>query len=745
MNFLSNCLLKYAVLPGLLFASMPGHPQDRELDENIDQLMTLSLEELLNIKVTTASGLPEDLRNAPASMVVITAKEIKRRGYANLPELLMDQPGLDFAVTNGAFYMTMYQRGYRTPFTQRTLFMINGVEDNNLWTGTANISRQYPISNIKQVEILYGPASVVYGPNAFTGVINVITYDGGELEEEGVQTNINISAGSYHSRGLDATVRGKLGEDFNFSLAAQIFKSDEADLSERFAFVKNEQYSDPEIWGSMLKLGHAGRKFGEYYDPTDDYGVLGNLRYKNFKLGFIHWYVREAEGVYYAADRAQNNAVWTTFSEQVFADYAFNVSEKLKSKTHLLYRHDRMYGYWVEAEPDPAREGYSYISFTRPNSLDSSWLFRQTLEWQIKDDLRLVTGLKYERKKLTKIYDYPGYWEGVLSTSAPVGSAIQHSSDSEYTPGPPPGIMPAYNFDHPKDVGGYVQAIHDWNKYRFNLGLRYDRNSNYGSVVTPRMTGIYKPSDSWTYKLSYAEAFQEPAGIQLGGVWNGRNANPDLQPEKTRNLEFIAMYHTKRTMQEISLFRAHYDDVVKEEAKNAGERDIWGLEYRAKYMFNNFLESSSDISLYFNYSYVHERSSIHYDPVMSDWTDGETNIGDIAPHKFNVGVNLPVGQRWNVNLRGNFVGKRKLYSRNPLRWQGKTIDPYFVLNGTLRYQYRTYSATFKVLNMLDKEYFHPGVEGAESGDDASRRSLGYRNSLLPQPGRSFWLMLGAEF
>jgi outer membrane receptor for ferrienterochelin and colicins len=116
-------------------------------------------------------------------------------------------------------------------------------------------------------------------------------------------------------------------------------------------------------------------------------------------------------------------------------------------------------------------------------------------------------------------------------------------------------------------------------------------------------------------------------------------------------------------------------------------------------------------------------------------------LGDIAPHKFNLGLLVPVGQQWSLSLRGNFVGERELYTRNPLRWEGKTIDPYFVLNGFARYQHKNYAVGLKALNIVNQNYFHPGLEGASSGDDPSQRSLGYQNSLLPQPERSYWLTL----
>ena len=63
----------------------------------------------------------------------------------------------------------MYQLGFRQESTQRTLLMIDGIEENDLYSNIAYISRQYPISNIKAVEILYGPSATMYGPRAFMG------------------------------------------------------------------------------------------------------------------------------------------------------------------------------------------------------------------------------------------------------------------------------------------------------------------------------------------------------------------------------------------------------------------------------------------------------------------------------------------------------------------------------------------------------------------------------------------------
>ena len=246
-------------------------------------------------------------------------------------------------------------------------------------------------------------------------------------------------------------------------------------------------------------------------------------------------------------------------------------------------------------------------------------------------------------------------------------------------------------------------------------------------------------------KFLYGEAFQEPAPIQVWGGWNGRQANPDLKPEKARNAEFIAMHRTGHLFHDVSLFYSHYENVIKEEAENAGSRDIWGIEYRGRYTFPNFIPHASDISGFFYYTFTDVQSSTRFNHTTGVWEDEDTDLGDIAPHKVNLGVNIPIQKHWNLNLRGNFVSRRELYSQNPLRAQGKTIDPYVVFNGALSFYYRPFTVTLKIVNLFNRSYFHPGVEQADSGDDFSKRSLGFRNSLIPQPRRSFVFRFNIDY
>ena len=752
---LGTPIRRLAVQAGCTVAVIASSWSSSLSGQELTELLDFSLAELMEMDVSLASGIDESIFDAPAAMVVVTADEIRQRGYTNLAEVVIDLPGFDTVMANGIPYLYAYQRGYRHPSTQRTLLMINGKVDNHLWTHQAVFSRRFPISSIERVEVLYGPASAIYGPNAFLGIVNLVTYDGAELERGETASSIRMHGGSYESKGIDASIRGNTG-DVSYSLAGRMFRSDEPDLSGEFGFIDNALYADEKIWGPLLDLEHRDRKFGSYYDPTDDNGILGRVSFRGTEIGFSKWERKEGYGPHYVGDRVQNNIFWNANGAQAYAEVEQQVDERLKSRSHMSYRESRTWGGWPEALPD-WREGmseFSFISSTAWNSISNSWLFKQQFEASVREDVVITGGLKFERKELTKAYDIPGYWNAFSSTvpsddPGPLGfgAGIGHSTDSTYTvPAPPSPEMPSNNLAITEDTGGFVQGIWDLAPLRFDVGLRFDDNSVYGSSFNPRVSAVYRISSRGALKVLYGEAFQEPPPILVYGGWNGRAANPDLEPEKARNLEIIAMYQTGKLFHDASLFFSHYDDVIKEEAENAGSRDIVGLEYRGRFSTPNIIAGAwDDISGYLYYAFTDVTSSTRFNHETRAWEDGDTDLGDIAPHKVNFGLNMPVPQHWNVNLRANFASSRKLYSQNPLRGQGEDLDSYLVFNGAVSCSYRPFRATLKVTNLLDKEYFHPGVEQADSGNNFGERSLGFRNSLIPQPGRSLFLQLTMDY
>lgn len=731
-------------------------------DDKINDISSLSLEDLLSITVKSASGIEETLRDAPATMVVVTANDIKQRGYSNMAELIQDLPGFDSIIANGTNYLISYQRGYRTPFMQRTLVMINGKVDNNLWSHAAIVSRQFPMRAIDRVEVLYGPAGAVYGPNAFLGIINIMTKDVAVTEES--YTHISVQYGSYNSQAIDFAAGGKLGKFF-FNLAYRNFESDDPDLDDYayWGYADERWLSHETVWGPILDHEFQNKPYGEFSDFASNRGFFGDIAYQDekrgtIKLSWIEYVTDEGYGPYYAFDKAQPNQGWLNDSNHTNLEHTIDVSEQLHVKTLLSERSSRIWGGWVEATDDwnPGMEMYSYVSISDWNSVNKSFLFKQDYDYQASDTLRINGGVKLENKTLTKGYDLCGYWLGVFCSSYVdsggldgQGDGVIHSSRDEYVIQPRTlAEMPTENTAKTKDKGIYAQAIFDWDRWRINVGVRYDTNSVYGSAINPRATAIFRLSNRQTFKLLYGKAFQEPAPIQLWGGWSGRAANPDLEPEEATNVEFIYMLQSEKFIHNISVYHAQYENVIQEVAENAGTRDVHGLEYHGRFTFANVIQGAREISGHVYYTYTSVEGSVSYDHESGAWIESADDVGDIAPHKIGTALNLPISGRVNLNLRANYVASRELYTRNPLRAEGFEIDSYVTFDVSVGYDFGSGDLMLKVKNLFDEDYYHPGVEGASAGRDDgtfSRRSRGFQNSLLPQEGRNLLLSLNWQF
>ncbi len=220
-----------------------------------------------SITISSVSNRPESIRSTPATVEIISSREIRARGYVDLVELLADLPGFEISKTVGINYANIYQLGYRQENTERTLLMIDGIEENDLWSNNAFLSRQYPMSNIKAVEIIYGPASTIYGPRAFVGAINIITYTPnqkpkpyfGSDKSKGLNNFYitgEVFAGTYNTKNIDLTLGNQPSKgNFKYQLTARYFSSDEADLSQQDFF----DYDPADL--SQFQYSHLNQTF----------------------------------------------------------------------------------------------------------------------------------------------------------------------------------------------------------------------------------------------------------------------------------------------------------------------------------------------------------------------------------------------------------------------------------------------------------------------------------------------------
>lgn len=233
--------------------------------------------ENVGVTVSSVSKKAEDLNTAPATVKLVTQEEIMDRGYKDLIDVLSDLPGFDISKTFSGAGANIYQMGFRQENTERTLFMVDGVEENDLWLNWAYISRQYPLANIKAVEILYGPSSTMYGPRAFIGAINVITYSPKEIPSDhllkgktgnGKSKSFyaygNSQVGNLNTYSSDL-VMGLRGTGAAFQVTGRIYRSDEHDMSSADFFDYAVEDLKSLVYTKMNMSGKAGSYTFEDY------------------------------------------------------------------------------------------------------------------------------------------------------------------------------------------------------------------------------------------------------------------------------------------------------------------------------------------------------------------------------------------------------------------------------------------------------------------------------------------------
>jgi iron complex outermembrane receptor protein len=189
-----------------------------------------SLEQLFGEPVTTsATGKPQRASDAPVNMEIITAEEIRRTGAANIPDILQRVIGVDF-MRWGAASADVAIRGYNGPRTPRLLVLVNGRQVYLDHYGTAPWSSiPVQLSEIRQIEVVKGPNTALFGFNAVGGVVNIITYS--PLYDSA--NNVTVRAGTQNYREVSGVTTLKLSDKLGVRLSAGGYNTEEFDTVER--------------------------------------------------------------------------------------------------------------------------------------------------------------------------------------------------------------------------------------------------------------------------------------------------------------------------------------------------------------------------------------------------------------------------------------------------------------------------------------------------------------------------------
>lgn len=218
----------------LTFASSPKQAPAQTIDYG-------SLEELFGEPVTTsATGKPQKSSDAPVALEIITAEEIRRHGVASIPEILNRVAGLTSWQASRSF-ADVGIRGQNAPYNPTILVLLNGRQvysDVYGYTDWSLIPVQ--MEEIRQIEVVKGPTTALYGFNAANGVVNIVTYNP-KYDDFG-EAGVTVGTGQYR--------RGHVFETFQLSdrasvrISGSLEKFDEFDLSSRTSYAQTGSFVD---------------------------------------------------------------------------------------------------------------------------------------------------------------------------------------------------------------------------------------------------------------------------------------------------------------------------------------------------------------------------------------------------------------------------------------------------------------------------------------------------------------------
>jgi iron complex outermembrane recepter protein len=185
-------------------------------------LTDLSLEDLMNTKVTSVSKTEQTLGRTASAIFVITATDIARSGATNVPDLLRMVPGVDVAQINANTW-AISARGLNGRFSNELLVILDG---RNLYTPTFGgvlwDTLDLPLEDIERIEVIRGPGAAVWGANAVNGVINIITKKATETQGG----MLVVGAGNLDQGFGTAQYGGGLGKNTNYRIFTKYFNQD---------------------------------------------------------------------------------------------------------------------------------------------------------------------------------------------------------------------------------------------------------------------------------------------------------------------------------------------------------------------------------------------------------------------------------------------------------------------------------------------------------------------------------------
>jgi iron complex outermembrane receptor protein len=612
--------------------------------------------------VSIATGAAQPLRESPAVASVITATDIAAIGATELNEVLETVPGLHVGVSSVGYKPLFSIRGIHTQTNPQILILINGLSIKNVFDGQLGGDwGRMPVTGIARIEVIRGPGSALYGADAFSGVINIITKSaadvrgleigarGGSFDRNDQYLQWGGDVGGFdayfylersHSDGphrdIDADAQTTLDGLFSLFPPASLAPGPvslsrdnteaRADISRGYWRLRGgfQEVNDGGVGvGASQTLDPVGRGDGRrlnadltYDNPrfANNLGVTGTLSYYNVEnLTRLQLFPPGAFG--------------GTFPDGVLGNpdvYERHYRGELSALYTGIARHRLRLG-----------GGYR------------------------KEDLYRV-----EESRNYTLFDLGApFWV----VPVPLGGLVDVTD------------LAAFVREENRTVA-YAFVQDEWNFRRdwtLTAGLRMDDYSDFGTTLNPRLALVWQTSYALTTKLLYGRAFRAPSFAELYNVNNPANiGNPSLDPETIDTVELGLDWDAGRGLRAaVNVFYYRMDDIIRfapdpppatsATAQNTGRQTGYGLEMELAWQASQRLRLPGN--------YANQKST---DEAADD------DVGFAPSHLAYLRSDWALAPRWTLSGQATGVFDRK---RAPGDVRSK-VEDYVSFDLTLRGQ-----------------------------------------------------------
>jgi len=591
--------MKLKVLTGIFLILLPfilqGQQADQEDRRRIDKLEADDLAfsaDTAEMNVISASRSSKRIGELPITIYVVTREEIIRNHYNSLTDIIKSLPGVRVSQPgSGELGESFELRGLVGNLY--TMILINGLPVKPSAVTGMPIGAQLPVRQAERIEVIYGPAAAVYGADAVSGVINIITREA----DKGTFVMGDIGLGQLEYRSGNFMVGGKTGKNKNimqYTFYGGL--SEVSDLNIRKGYgdvynplqhlqknnikinIRGSEYEPLEITETFLRSrGIDPRDFIDQYYPANYEGTLTlpaiedlpaasnnlgfHIKYRGITLAFNNMYRRTHSSLsqspyFYKFNNPQN--YWGENIRSTTLSYSHDWTPRFATTTNfsnLIYKMD-----------NNSSMGVTFANYTDKvyrYSAGNDILFEQLFTVMPVNNLEIMSGITYHYSgnlPQTNFLDTPFKQRDYSYFSTRVKLLDTLSGNFGINP------LVYHNFSI------FSQSYYSLKSFRFMGGVRIDNNSQYGFSFSPRLAGLFIMNTRTSIRASLGYAYKAPSssiawqslayrsGVNFDSLVYISVPNPGLKPEKYKSVEIGVIRNYRKG---ISLNISLYYNVIK--------------------------------------------------------------------------------------------------------------------------------------------------------------------------------------